>query len=118
MNNPKPSRVVLDQESQEHLDKMLLVLRSGGDCVKISPSKLASWIISHFAKRDFPKQKKRIIQNHFNPKAYLRSIAKNLRESDDLEAVLKETLTQIKPRKRRKSASQSQVRDHSEEESI
>lgn len=100
----KSSRVVLDKDSQEHLNKMLLTLKSEGSCIRISPSRLVSWIVSYFSKRDFSRQKKRIIREHFNSKEYLRHIAKNLNESDSLEAVLKETLNQIKPSKRRKNA--------------
>lgn len=103
MNNHKSSRVVLDQEAQEYLNKMLLVLRSEEDGVKISPSRLTSWIVSYFAKRDFSRQKERITRESINSKEYLRNIAKGLGDSDDLETVLKEALNQIRSRKGGKS---------------
>ena len=44
-------------------------------------------------------QKKRLAREHLNSKEYLKNLAKNLNESDNLEVVLKETLNQIKPPK-------------------
>ena len=55
----KPSRVILDKESQEHLNQMLLTLKSEESCLRISPSSLTSWIICYFAKRDFVRPEKK-----------------------------------------------------------
>ena len=103
MTKFKSSRVVLNKESQEHLNQMLLTLKSEESCLRISPSSLTSWIVCYFAKRDFVRQKKRLAREHLNSKEYLKNLAKNLSESDNLEAVLKETLNQIKPPKKRRN---------------
>ena len=91
----KPSRIVLEKPAQESLAKMLIAIREEGKFVKVSPSRLASWIILHFETKHFPKQKDSIIKAHFSSKTYLRNVAQTLEDSPNLEKVLKEALNRI-----------------------
>lgn len=109
-DKPKFSRIVLDEKSQEYLNEMLLVLKGEGSHIKVSPSSLVCWIVSYFARSGFHRQKKKIIKDHFNSKEYLRHIANNLGESDNLETVLRETLNQIKVRQKRKNVKKDEER--------
>ena len=103
MPNTPTSRVTLEKEAQENLAKMLSELKREGRFIKISPSKLASWIILCFAQKDFSKQKDKIIKAHFSSKAYLKSVAHSLEDSPDLEAILKETLKGISLKRKSKN---------------
>ena len=99
MPNTPTSRVTLEKEAQESLAKMLSELKREGRFIKISPSKLASWIILCFAQKDFSKQKDKIIKAHFSSKAYLKDITNGLEDSPDLEAILRRALKKTKPQR-------------------
>ena len=101
MPNTPTSRVTLEKEAQESLAKMLSELKREGRFIKISPSKLASWIILYFVKKDFPKQKNKLIKAHFSSKAYLKNVAQTLDDSPNIEAILKETLDRIALKKKK-----------------
>ena len=94
-----PLRVTVGKVPQEQLNEMLLSLRCEGSHVTISASQLTDWIIRHFYKKDFGRLKGSIAKEHLNPRKYLENIARNLDSSVNLEAVLKESLSQLKPPK-------------------
>ena len=103
MPNTPTSRVTLEKEAQESLAKMLSELKREGRFIKISPSKLASWIIVWFGEKDFLKQKGNMIKAHFSSKAYLKNMAHGLEDSPDLESILRETLKGISPKRKQKN---------------
>ena len=53
-----------------------------------TPTDLASFILLHFYKRDFAKNKEKIRKAHFNAKKFLQDTVKNLGRGDDLGTVL------------------------------
>ena len=95
MQNIPTRRITLEKEAQESLTKMLAELKKEERFIKISPSKLVSWIVFCFGQKYFLKQKDRIIKAHFSSKAYLKNVAQTVDDSPNLSAVLKETLNRI-----------------------
>ena len=75
----KPSRIVLEKEAQESLTKMLASIREEGKFIKISPTRLASWIILQFESKHFLKQKDSIIKAHFSSKNLFNECSPELR---------------------------------------
>ena len=101
MSKLKSGRLILDEGAIAALSSMYEELKDE-KCIKITPSKLGSWIISEFFKSYFPRYKAKIIKEHFNSKEYLKNLALSLDDSDDLEQVLRDTLKEIKPSSKNK----------------
>jgi CHAT domain-containing protein len=98
MSKLKSGRLILDEGAIAALSSMYEEMKNQ-KCIKITPSKLGSWIISEFYKSYFPRYKSKIAKEHFNTKEYLKNIVSNIDESDDIEVVLKSTLMELSPRK-------------------
>lgn len=98
MSKLKSGRLILDEGAIAALSSMYEEMKNQ-KCIKITPSKLGSWIISEFYKSYFTRYKGKIAKEHFNTKEYLKKIVSNIDENDDLEAVLKSTLMELSPKK-------------------
>jgi hypothetical protein len=116
MNKQTQMRVLLDDEAQGALVTMMEALKTDGDYIRINPSRLASWIVKRFKRDYFERNKDLISQDHFNSKEYLKNVAKNISDSDDLEKVLRETILQLKPT-RAKSVTKTRPQEQKSEES-
>lgn len=116
MNKQTQMRVLLDDEAQCALVVMMEALKTDGDFIRINPSRLTSWIIKKFKRDYFERNKDLITQDHFKSKEYLKNVAKNISDSDDLEKVLRETILQLKPA-RAKSVSKARSQEQKPEES-
>ena len=116
LNKQTQMRVLLDDEAQGALVVMMEALKTDGDFIRINPSRLTSWIVKKFKRDYFERNKDLISQDHFNSKEYLKNIAKNISDSDDLEKVLRETILQLKPA-RAKSVSKARSQEQKPEES-
>ncbi|NOT77737.1 MAG: hypothetical protein HOP07_01895 [Bacteriovoracaceae bacterium] len=95
MKNKNPLRVLIETDAQESLDEMLINLKGNGNFVRITPSRLLSWIITKFRTESFEKHKNQIIQEHFNSKEYLRDLATKIQNSDDAAILLTAALEKI-----------------------
>ena len=98
MTKLKSGRLILDERAISALSSMYEEMKDQ-KCIKVTPSKLGSWIISEFYKSYFNRYKKKISKEHFNTKEYLKKVVSNIDENDDIEAVLKSTLQELSPRK-------------------
>jgi len=109
MSKLKSGRLILDEGAIAALSSMYEELKDE-KCIKITPSKLGSWIISEFKKSYFSQHKAKITKEHFNSKEYLKSLMENINDEDDLEEVLKSSLQKLNPKKpkRRNAKVQSQ----------
>lgn len=94
MSKLKSGRLILDEGAIAALSSMYEDMKNQ-KCIKITPSKLGSWIISEFYKSYFPRYKGKIAKEHFNSKEYLKKIMNNVDESENLEDVLRQALNQI-----------------------
>jgi len=101
MNKLKSGRVILDEGAKQALSSMYEEIKIES-CVKITPSRLASWIIYDFYENYFEKRKNKIKKDHFNSKEYLKKVVQNIEEGSDIEAVLKSTLSKLKPARAKK----------------
>jgi len=96
VKNSKQARIILDTDAHMELASILSVLKAEKEFVKITPSKLVSWIIKTYAKKYFARDKKQIVKDHFNSKEYLKHVTKGLNPDDDLESVLKLALDKVR----------------------
>jgi outer membrane PBP1 activator LpoA protein len=95
MTKLKSGRLILDEGAIAALSSMYEEMKNQ-KCVKITPSKLGSWIISEFYKSFFSRYKGKIAKEHFNSKEYLKKMMSNVDENENLEDVLRQALNQIK----------------------
>jgi hypothetical protein len=102
MSKLKSGRIILDEGASTALSSMYDELKSEA-CIKITPSKLSSWIIAEFQKSYFKRYKKKITKEHFNSKEYLKAIISNVDENENLEDVLRQALSDIKSPKQPKA---------------
>ena len=102
MRDKKTLKIVLEGAAKSAVEGMLEELQKEGEFSKLSPSRLAAWIVLHFEKKDFDKYKEKILASHFNPRKYLNKLASGVGESDDLEKILRETLQDMKSGKKGK----------------
>ena len=114
MSKLKSGRLILDEGAIAALSSMYEEMKNQ-KCIKITPSKLGSWIISEFYKSYFTRYKKKISKEHFNTKEYLKNIVTNIDENDDIEAVLKSTLMELSPRKSKLKRANKEANESSTE---
>ena len=101
MSKLKSGRLILDEGAIAALSSMYDELKDE-KCIKITPSKLGSWIISEFKKSHFSSHKAEITKDHFNSKEYLKGLMENIKDEDDLEEVLKTSLQKLTPKKQKR----------------
>lgn len=101
MSKLKSGRLILDEGAITALSSMYEELKDE-KCVKITPSKLGSWIISEFQKSYFSRYKTKVAKEHFNSKEYLKSLMNKINDEDDLEEILKTSLEKLNPKKQKR----------------
>ena len=79
------TRINLDERAAGDLAAMLEKVKEGGECVKIAPSALTSWIVSHFFGSSFEKRKGEIVEAHFDRRAYLKGLLRSERSDGEVE---------------------------------
>lgn len=77
--------------------QMMAGLASQEDCIRITASKLVSWIVTRFAENGFERDREAIIREHFNSKDYLKKVIRSLDSKEDMAAALQEALVKIGP---------------------
>ena len=95
-------RIVLTEKAKVALSSMLEQIKDEGECIKITPSKLTSWLVERFAINYFPKDMELILKEHFNSKVFLRNVLKEIENEEDLASALNGALKVVKSKKPRK----------------
>jgi len=99
--NQNTGRIILNEEAKSSLLQMLESLKGDGEYLKITPSKLTSWVVNRYFITSFEKEKKIIEKDHFNSKGYLRNVLKGIEGEDDLEKALQTALARVNRTKNR-----------------
>lgn len=102
MRKLKSGRITLEDKGRSALETMLHSLRESEGNIKITPSRLTSWILERFQATAFEKEKRSIIESHFNSRGYLRDALKGVKTEDELTAALQTVMQRMKPTRRRK----------------
>lgn len=95
---PKKSdlgRAILDETAKTALNQMIADLKKEEACIRVSPSKLVSWIVEKYAKTGFVSDKDVIIKNFFDSKGYLKNMIRGAQSSDEIEAALRIALLKV-----------------------
>ncbi len=92
--------ITLDRDATQSLSNMYQEIKSGGEFVKITPSMLASWIVKHFHRASFGKERAKIRKAYLDRKKWL-SKALERTEDDGLENFLKSALADVVKEKRK-----------------
>lgn len=74
---------------------MLTELRAREQCLRITPSKLVSWILGQYKTEHFERDQDRIVQAHFNSKEYLKQMIRGASSAEDLTQALQAALGRI-----------------------
>ncbi len=90
-------RIILEPEARAALEQMLSDLKAREGCIRISPSKLASWIVGHYRLSSFEQDQEEIIRAHFNPREYLKRMLDGSVPESGLADALQTALTRIQP---------------------
>ena len=94
-------RAQLDQETQEEMALAIKDLRSNSG--KVTPSKLAAWVIKEFFKKYYNNEKKNMERAFFDKKAYIKKLlAKPYEDDEELSSSLRELLLKVKPARKQK----------------
>ena len=100
--NLKWVRAQLDHETQAEMALAIKELKSNSG--KVTPSKLAAWVIKEFFKKYYNNEKKNIERAFFDKKAYIRKLlAKPYDDDEELSSSLRELLLKVKPTRKQKS---------------
>ena len=109
--NLKSSRVKLDTQSgQYRIFEMIVEYKTGQEFVAITPSKLASWIISRYRSNVFNRDREIISQAHSNHQKKLRYCPQksDLASMNMSKAICMQTMKQVgKKRKKKRTANQT-----------
>ena len=99
--NLKPAKVTLNGRAASDLLQMMEEVKNWDRFVDITPSKLASWVISRYFFLAFRREKKIIGKAHFNHQKYLQEALKKASCEEEFRAALAVAMKQV-GRKRRK----------------
>lgn len=80
-------KLSLTQKASESLHYMVNELKEENPYIKISPSRVASWIIDDYVKNRFSSEMPKIIESHFDHKRYLTEILKTAKTGDEIKAL-------------------------------
>ena len=89
------SRVLLDKEASHDLFEMVEEVKVGGSFVQITPSKLASWIITRYRRRSYHKEKSVVARAHFDHQKHLKESLKSATTKEQLRETLAEAMRQV-----------------------
>lgn len=95
MSKIKSGRIILDEGAKLALSSMYEEIKSES-CVKITPSKLASWIVSEYQKRYFKRDHKIIINKFFNTREYIKKILDETEDDEKLIQLLRKAQSGVK----------------------
>ena len=96
------TRINLNERAAGELAAMVEQVKKEGECVKVSPSALASWIVSHFFGSSFEKRKGEIVEAHFDRRAYLKGLVRSDRTDEEVEGAIRRILTKNTPKRGKK----------------
>lgn len=97
-------RVILDQEARAALDRMYEDLKTQETWIRLTPSKLVSFIVEQYARVSFANDREAIVKRHFNSKEYLKNVIRGVRSSEDVEEALKNALLKVASSERPKTS--------------
>ena len=105
-------RIVLEQGAAVALDEMIKNLKVTEQCVKVTASKLVSWIIERYRVGSFPQDEQAIVKAHFNSREYLKKVVQDIEPGQDVAEALEAALQKMRKdktsvrtqRKRKQSA--------------
>ena len=105
-------RIILEQGAALALNEMMKSLRATEQCIKVTPSKLVSWIIERYRLGSFAQDEQAIIKAHFNSREYLKKVVQEIGPGGDVTKALETALQKIRsdekqtrPRGRKSAAS-------------
>lgn len=92
---PKDSgRVILDEAGKAALSEMFSNLKRE-ECIQLTSGRLASWILAHYRANHFERDRREIVQAHFNSKEYLRKVIKDMDPQENVADVLSAALKRL-----------------------
>jgi len=100
--NKRAYKITPDEETQTILKNLIKEIKDNEKFVKITPSKLVSWIIKKYYPKNLNRDMSIIAKDHFNSKEYLKFLASNIKGGTSLENVLKIANNEIIKGKRKK----------------
>ena len=100
-------RIVLEQGAAVALDEMIKNLKVTEQCIKVTPSKLVSWIVERYRIGSFAQDEQTIIKAHFNSREYLKKVVQEIEPGGDVAQALQAALEKVRtdqsaPRPKRK----------------
>ena len=95
----KSNKISLNKEAAENLAEMLERLTDGESYVKVTPSQLASSIISRYRETGFTRDKQKLKKEFFDHKAHLKSAIIDARDDEELKRLLAKVAKNIPARK-------------------
>ena len=91
----KPMKVTLNAGAAGDLLQMMEETKNGDKFVDLTPSKLASWIVSRYFQQAFRREKKIIGKAHFNHQKHIKEALKKASSEEELRAALAAAMKQV-----------------------
>ena len=101
--NRKPVKVTLNGQAAHELQQMMEEVKNWDRFVELTPSKLASWVISRYFFLAFKREKKIIGKAHFNHQKHLKEALKTATTEEELRAALTVAMKQVGRKRKRKA---------------
>ena len=102
-------RILLDKVAANNLLEMLEEIKAGGDSIKITPSKLASWIVARYRKTTYKREIETIKRAHFDHQKYLKKALRGATTEEELREALTKAMRQVGRKSKRKKREITQI---------
>lgn len=90
--SPASSRVIISQESSQHLDALAAKINDGFDAGKVTRPQILSWVLRRFAETAGEDEIQELRAAHFDRIAYLEALLKRAKETGVLPPELNAAL--------------------------
>lgn len=74
---------------------MAATLLARDECIRLTPSKLVSWIVERYLDQGFERDQEKILQAHFNSKEFLRRAVAQASSDEELSRALEAALGKL-----------------------
>ncbi|MBS1983284.1 MAG: hypothetical protein JST16_03855 [Bdellovibrionales bacterium] len=100
MKGSGSERIILSEPAVKALEQMGASLEARGDCIRLTSSKLVSWIVERYLSNGFERDQEKIVQAHFDSRSFLKRAVTNASSNEDLVQALEATLSKLGATKR------------------
>ena len=104
-NKSKPMRIPLSAKANSDLQQMMSEAKGKESSIDLTPSQLASWVLSRYFKTAFHRDRNLIRNEHFNPRKHLKEALSSASNDEEFNDILRSTINRVNEINRKKEKS-------------